>query len=63
MTATSTDEPSGSDVTPIAALAWRPGWPSTSTNRSLAPLATAGCPVNPWALATYTVTWAMPPRV
>ncbi len=45
VTATSTEAPSGSDATPTAARACRPASPSSSTSRSLAPLATIGCPV------------------
>src|SRR4029453_912766 len=53
---TSTANPNGNSLTPMAVLAWRPASPKTCTNRSEAPLATAGCCVKPAALLTKTPT-------
>ncbi len=44
---TSTGASIGSDVTPTAERACRPDSPKTSPSSSLAPLITAGWPVNP----------------
>ena len=49
---TSTGASSGRLATPTALRACRPARPKISPSRSLAPLATCGCPVNPGALDT-----------
>ncbi len=49
---TSTGEPSGSSATPTALRTCTPASPNTSCSSREAPLATAGWPVNPGALAT-----------
>src|SRR5699024_7007467 len=56
ISSTSTGASRGSTATPTALRACRPASPKAWPNSSLAPLATAACPVKSGALATKTPT-------